>query len=69
MNAVKKRPVFRGFVTFSISKPGLKLMTLGVNSSTPFCFGELKKYLDFGFLPCYDEFVKRVAVLLPPLDD
>ena len=28
MNAVKKRPVFRGFVTFSISKPGLKLMTL-----------------------------------------
>ena len=30
---MKKRPVFRGFVTFSISKPGLKLMTLPVNSN------------------------------------
>ena len=33
MNAVKKRPVFRGFITFSISEPGLKLMTLPVNSN------------------------------------
>lgn len=24
--------------------------------------------LDFKFLPCYDEHVKRVAVLLPPRD-
>ena len=30
MNAVKKRPVFRGFVTFSISNPGLNFMTLGM---------------------------------------